>query len=129
MEPFLTVLTVYNPTIPHATDKISLEPVVAFPLSALYDYFMRFRKNPQRKAETMAKHKARKMTKAERENWEAFHADPSKPSIFKIRDASDLIMLPVMLPLLLIWSAPLIVFTVAMGFFTVLGKIGSIFRR
>lgn len=77
----------------------------------------------------MAKHKARKMTKAERENWEAFNADPSKPSIFKIRDASDLIMLPFMIVMLLIMSAPLIPFTIGSFFFTVLDKISSPFRR
>lgn len=72
----------------------------------------------------MAKHKARKMTKAERENWEAFNADPSKTGL-RIRNAGDLIMLP----LFLIMASPLIVFNIGMFFFTVLGKIGSIFRR
>lgn len=77
----------------------------------------------------MAKHKARKMTKAERKNWEDFHGSGSKPNIFKIRDASDLIMLPFMIVMLLLMSAPLIPFTIGTIFVNALDKISSPFRR
>lgn len=72
----------------------------------------------------MGKHKAVKMTKAEREVYEAFHADPSDTRL-RIRSVGDLIMLPFLIPMAL----PLIAYTVFMGFFTVVDKISAPFRR
>lgn len=69
----------------------------------------------------MAKHKARKMTKAERENYENFHGSSASPKL-RIRSVGDLVMLPV----LGLMALPLLPFTIAMGFFTLMGKI---FRR
>lgn len=69
----------------------------------------------------MAKHKARKMTKAERENYENFHGSGTSPKL-RIRSVGDLVMLPVLGLMVL----PLLPFTIAMGFFTLMGKI---FRR
>lgn len=71
----------------------------------------------------MGKHKAAKMTKAERQNYEDFHG--SGETKFLIRRPSDLIMLPILIPMAL----PLIAYTIAMSFFTVLAFITAPFRR
>lgn len=72
----------------------------------------------------MGKHKAVKMTKAERENYEAFHGNPANPKL-RIRSLRDLIMLPFLIPMVL----PLIGYTVLMSVFTALDVVSAPFRR
>lgn len=69
----------------------------------------------------MGKHVARKMTKAERQNYEDFHGTGDNPKL-RIRSVGDLIMLPV----LAIMALPLLPFTIGMAFFSLTDKI---FRR